>query len=328
MLLTILIPTYNRANDLNYNLSLLEKYITGNALCNDVKVLISSNHSTDNTASIVNDYISKNTFQINFFEQTSNIGLEKNALFVLGKADTDYVMFLGDDDYIQEGYLLRIITELKNNPSLGCILPSNKAIRPDKTEIPDSGRDLNIPTTYYKAGFDACLANAWRGHSISGIVIIRSNVYEIYIKKRIHNLYPFIFFVSYSALSHDVLVITEFPMLITSVPQTAKDWNYGSNGLLVDMFNNFRYLDISSKQRGLLERSLILRNEWRYLNYVNQRIIDKAIETVVFSRNTSWNGKVFITEHTISNNQYKGRKLKLLINVLHFLLNIKHHLKL
>lgn len=327
MLLTILIPTYNRASDLDYNLNLLEQFIVNESLANHVCVLISNNCSSDDTKNVVSNHVSNNKIHINYYEQITNIGLEQNALFVLKKAETEYVMFLGDDDYVQEGYLSRVVLELKQHPALGCIIPSNKGILSDKSEILGSGREIDTSSTYYTAGFDACLANSWRGHQISGIVLQREGLYEEYIQCGVHNLYPFIFFVSYIALKKDVLHLTDYPILVTRVPQTKKNWNYGQNGLLTDIFNNYRYLNVTKKQRGLLERNIIVKNEWRYLQYKDQPYINKAIENVVFNINTSFDGKVFISEHTICNKQYSGYKLRMFLFIVYTLVKIKRIFK-
>jgi glycosyltransferase involved in cell wall biosynthesis len=112
MLLTILIPTYNRVNDLLYNLRLLEPIIIKNNLKYKIAILISDNNSSDSTGQIVSEYLKTSELEIRLFNQTENIGLEKNALFCLAKATSEYIMYLSDDDYVREEYVCTVINTI------------------------------------------------------------------------------------------------------------------------------------------------------------------------------------------------------------------------
>ena len=109
MTLDILIPTYNRSLYLLKNLKQLEGYILKNNLEREVSIIVSNNCSTDNTAQIVDGFISKTSINVSYFEQESNLGLEGNALFVLEKATSPYVMYMGDDDYTWIYELARLL---------------------------------------------------------------------------------------------------------------------------------------------------------------------------------------------------------------------------
>src|SRR5882762_7180605 len=105
MLLSILIPTYNRCSFFLKNLYILRECILGSSMSKDVEIIISNNCSTDKTDEAVTEFQSKRLdVHCNYFLQSKNIGLEKNALFVLSKAKGMYVMYVGDDDYIDYEY--------------------------------------------------------------------------------------------------------------------------------------------------------------------------------------------------------------------------------
>ena len=322
MLLTILIPTYNRAKDLNYNISLLEQYIGENNLKNKVSILISNNFSQDDTVEIVKKHIRKGQVKIDFYSQESNIGLEANALFCLGNATSEYVMFLGDDDYLEEAYLLKVVEKISINKNIYCIIPSFLTISKNKQNLED-GRDLNIPTKLWTKSFDSCLNNSWRGHQLSGTVYKREPLFVEYKRRGLHNLYPFIFFVAYSSLSGDLLHLTDFPVKVTVVPQLEKDWDYGEDGLLNDIFDNYKCLDITKKQRALLEEKIFKTQPWRFLCYKNQHTINKAIENIFFCKNLSIRGKYCYAIMINKNNWYTGSKLAPLLLVIRLISRIK-----
>lgn len=328
MLLSILIPTYNRANSIDFNISLLETYIHKNHLREMVNVIVSNNCSSDNTRDIIQKHKNQNVIEILYFEQKTNVGLEKNALFVLDVATTKYVMYLGDDDYLQEEYLLEVLNSLKKYPNIGCIIPNNIAVDANRNIIENSLRETNIKTTLYDNGFNACLANAWRGHQMSALVLYREGLYDAYQKNNVHNLYPFIYFVSFNSLRMDVLHLVDYPVKITVVEQNKKDWNYGNTGLLIDIFDNFYRLKLTDYQRGQLERSIIVRNEWRYLRQPSQKDINKAIESIVFNRRTSYNGKDFICDHVITCHQYTAYTLKFLAPLYKFIRKVVNRIGL
>ena len=98
-MIEILIPTYNREKDIDKNLRQLIDEITINKLENDIAILVSNNCSTDNSKSSIENIKNSTMIDIKAYHQNENIGLEKNAIFLLEHATTPYIMFLGDDDF-------------------------------------------------------------------------------------------------------------------------------------------------------------------------------------------------------------------------------------
>jgi len=230
MLLTILIPTYNRAHYLEQNIRLLLRLIEELEFKNIVKIIISNNCSTDNTYEILNEFHDNDNIDI--FEQKENIGLEKNAVFCLEKASSLYVMYMGDDDYITKEYLAGVVEYLKQGYS--CIVPSIVAIDTSGSSIGENiGRDLQKSTTVYKKGFEGALALFEKGHQLSGVTFLRENTLEEYLKRDIRDIHPFMFFVGFNCLRGESVHFTKFPVKVTQPPQANKDWGYGKDGLII-----------------------------------------------------------------------------------------------
>lgn len=268
MLLTIAIPTFNRCNMLAKNVTELSMMIKNNDLINDVEILVSDNCSTDQTLSLIENI--KNTFldvSIRVFTNTENMGLTKNVLKALKESAGEYVMFLGDDDYISESYLMHILNLIQKG--YGCIIPSYKNITLSGEET-GRGRDLNCCSKSYKNGFFNCFMNSWRGHQLSGLVMLKKNLYAQCIKENINNLYTQIFMISYCCLHYETYHLTDYPVLVTRPPQQSKNWGYGDDGLLTDVFDNYGKLKLTSLQRFLLEIKFLYAQYWRCAMYLKK----------------------------------------------------------
>jgi len=305
--ITIAIPTYNRGKELEKNLSLLSKYIDNDHLQDLVCINVVDNCSCDNTKEIVEKYIIKCDFSISYYTQVRNIGPGMNLVAAVNYSTTEWVMLLGDDDYLEPSYLTDCLKAIDNNPSLGCIIANYKAWDPH-SNILGSLREENCSTEYYKAGFNACLMNAWRAHQLSGLTFRRSEAYEEYIDKKLNNLYPQIFFVSYCSLRYDVLHFGHFCLRVSVIPQNKKDWSYGNDALMNDVLENFKYLGVSYKQRAKLESFFNLKQK-RYL-WLGGDDISKLIDAILCSSNLTQLGKCYIARQVLRDQCYSGKKYR------------------
>ena len=168
-------------------------------------------------------------------------------------------------------------------------------------------REEKCETQYYKSGFDACLQNAWRGHQLSGLCFRRENVMEEFRKRKMDNLYPQIYFIAYNALRYDVLHFGQKCLAVSGVPQTKKDWGYGDDGLVNDIFDNFKRLGVSYHQRAQLE-SHFLKVDQRYFWATNDT--NSCIENILNGRNVSYLGRYYIAKHILHEKYYTGKKLR------------------
>lgn len=292
--IAILIPTYNRCEDLDYNLSCLVQQIVSDNLINRVDILVSNNASTDNTVNVLKKHALSSKGIVKYLDDhQSNVGLESNALYVLEKATSDFVMYLGDDDYLEDDYLKRVVSLLDTHPNLGCIIPNFYGItpRPEKRILYE--RDKNAPI-YRQAGYEACLAVAHEGHQLSGLVFHREGLLEEYKKRGVHNIYPFIFMVAYTCLHFDVYHMSDSHTLVTQVPQNKKDWGYGEDGLMNEIFDNYKRLGLGIRERANLECRFLEKNTWRFLMYRKRSKIVKTTLKILFAPNLSFVGRVLI----------------------------------
>ena len=304
-LLTICIPTYNRVKDLDYNLSLLEKYIKDFKLSDKVIILISNNCSPDLTDQVVKEHI-KVGITIDYYFQNQNIGAGPNLVFSVENATTPWVMLLGDDDYLEPWYISECLKQIEKHSNLGCITPNYLDYYPATGEYGHL-REENCETEYYEAGFEACYQNFWRAHQLSGLCFKREGVIETFRKNNMNNLYPQIFFIAFNALRYDVLHFGQKCLCVSGVPQTQKDWGYRDDGLVNDIFENFRNLGVTRRQRALLE-SHFLEVDPRY--YWATKDTNLCIEKILTGKNTSCLGRYYIAKKILHERCYTGKRLR------------------
>ncbi len=102
-LLTIAIPTYNRAAYLERQLGRLREQ-------NDdrIEILVSDNGSDDNTAEVVNQY-GKHMDNLCYLRNVENLGFDRNAMKLYLSAHSEYIWFVSDDDTILDGAICNVL---------------------------------------------------------------------------------------------------------------------------------------------------------------------------------------------------------------------------
>jgi len=105
-LLSIAIPTYNRAEYLRINLEQLEAETAGKNY--PLEILISDNCSPDDTQAVVADFIARG-MRIRYIRNRENIGSDHNIAQCFNEAAGKYVVIFGDDDLFVDGALDRLL---------------------------------------------------------------------------------------------------------------------------------------------------------------------------------------------------------------------------
>ena len=120
-LLTIAIPTWNRASFLALTLKQL-----AHEGCNDwgaVEVLVSDNASTDGTARVVADVVASG-MPVRYIRNSDNVGSDANIAQCFNCALGSYVLILGDDDLLMDGALELLLAHLASQTfGVVCLRP-------------------------------------------------------------------------------------------------------------------------------------------------------------------------------------------------------------
>lgn len=113
-LLSICIPTYNRAHYLKECLDSIVAQFGDKEVRDSVEVVVSDNASPDNTRGLVEKYLEKFD-NIRYFRNNENIGVDRNVLNVVERASGEYCWYMGDDDVVGSESLMFVIDYLKKH---------------------------------------------------------------------------------------------------------------------------------------------------------------------------------------------------------------------
>jgi glycosyltransferase involved in cell wall biosynthesis len=118
-ILTVGIPTYNRAHYLRENLeNMLPQLISKQDV---IELIVNDNASVDDTTAVVSELQQKYNFPITYAKHPNNMGVSANVMDIVDKAMGRYIYLMGDDDVLSPNFfdvILRIISE---NDGLGLI---------------------------------------------------------------------------------------------------------------------------------------------------------------------------------------------------------------
>ncbi|MBD2570828.1 glycosyltransferase family 2 protein [Anabaena lutea] len=192
-ILTIAIPTYNRAELLDKQLTWLSQAIKG--FESECEILVSDNCSTDHTQSIIKKWqniLSDITFKSN--KNPENIGVMRNIIYCLSSPTTKYVWAIGDDDPIQERAVAYVMSKIKNIEDLSLLFLNfsgrnkitGEAVHPPKivgnrwfdADSEDGEGDS-------KAIFEHCFAK-----SVGAVIFITATVYRTDLVKQALQIWP------------------------------------------------------------------------------------------------------------------------------------------
>lgn len=260
--LEVLIPTFNRVELLRVTLQRLSEQIDRLEQPSRVAVHVADNRSTDATPAVVESWSHiPREWRARYSRRDSNLGLEGNAVRLLVESDARWVMYLGDDDHLPEGYVARVLA-IAENPSATFVVPGFTSVFADGSTKPTRGRENDTEVAFHPS-VRSCAAVSQFGHQLSGLAFKREDTVETYLGHETHrNIYPFIFFVGFNALRGRGVYAPGHQVLVFQNRQ--KNWRYDASYLLTEMTANFAALfPKSTTSRARCEISLLFRQAWR-----------------------------------------------------------------
>jgi abequosyltransferase len=151
-LLSICIPTYNRAHYLDESLSSLGSQFNGSPdLLKKVEIVISDNASPDNTAEVVAEHQKKYS-NIKYFRNDKNLGADKNYINSVLRATGEYGWIMGDDDFVVNGGINFVVDFLKNNKVL--MLTFGSKTYKDKSDAQEKNISIKKEKIYFSNSHD------------------------------------------------------------------------------------------------------------------------------------------------------------------------------
>ena len=259
--LDILIPTYNRSDVLEKNLRLIASNLSQLGNAEDVRIVVVDNASEDETTKRI-EIFAKEFSWINFklHRNDSNIGLEANIIKSLQLAESPYIMFQGDDDFIPLAYWRKVFEIIDSEDKVGVIIPERKRITTKTSDLGMCKLEHSTKTIRYVSGWKSAWQLAGECNQLSGLVYSKDFLFERWNKMSCHSLYPFMTFAGWSAKKFPSYRVFGVPVLVTE--GVRKDWGYGYDGLLGDILVTAQYVAKNNLfQRCIGEAALLWR--WR-----------------------------------------------------------------
>lgn len=125
-LLTIAIPTWQRASFLALTLAQLHREVTllsSGLSLDQIEIVVSDNGSTDNTLAVV-ESVQSLGFALRYVRNAENMGSDANIAQCFNLAQGQYVMILGDDDLLVDGALSWLLqTLMRRTWGVVCLRP-------------------------------------------------------------------------------------------------------------------------------------------------------------------------------------------------------------
>ncbi|MCH5230084.1 MAG: glycosyltransferase family 2 protein [Muribaculaceae bacterium] len=117
LLLSICIPTFNRAEKLKETLSYISRELSQVDNKKELEIIISDNASSDNTTLIVKEFAERSStdVKIKYNKNQTNIGLLGNIIKLCELSSAKYIWMVGDDDQYKSGLLNQIINKCHKN---------------------------------------------------------------------------------------------------------------------------------------------------------------------------------------------------------------------
>jgi glycosyltransferase involved in cell wall biosynthesis len=171
--ISIAIPTYNGGDYIKLQLKRFVNETNNIKFKNFFEIIISDNASTDNTKTIINNFLNNNykNTTIKYYRQKKNLGYYENFISAIKKTRGEYLLTLVDHDVPQKGFYLQLLAKFKNKNYKNLIFLPFEKVKPYKKKI----FGLN------KLGYVV-----ERGSSMSGIILKKKELSLKYIEKSLY----------------------------------------------------------------------------------------------------------------------------------------------
>lgn len=155
ILLSILIPTYNREKYLQKAIESIFNQIT-DEFKKKIEIIVSDNNSTDNTQMLLeklNKRAKDNGIFFKFSKNSKNLGFDGNFLKLINESNGKFCWIFGDDEFFLKDGLFKILEILNKNSEAGLIHILNKSDKKKEKEFKKSECQNFIKEINYMISF-------------------------------------------------------------------------------------------------------------------------------------------------------------------------------
>jgi len=184
-MITVYLPTFNRAAKLRQALTALRRQTLGK---DRFRVIVSDNASTDATAAVVSEF---RDLPVVHRRHEQNLGLIANWCGAGDFFDTDFFQFLSDDDLLSPFHLELCLRELEARPDVG-VFGTGVLYGDGLWEMNTRRGDLRLGDRLLDASDHCChwSREAWlAAHSIYSAVCVNACVFRTAVLREIDPLF-------------------------------------------------------------------------------------------------------------------------------------------
>ena len=196
-LISICIPAYNRPLELYRLLGSID------SLQNEkIEIIICEDKSPkrNEISQEVQKFISSKNYEVKYFENSENLGYDKNLKELISKATGDFIVFMGDDDTFIPQALDKLISFLESNSSLGYVLKSHQYIFKDARIEKFRYFEGN---QFFSAGENTYIELFRKSVFISGFTINRNYIQDLLIDEFDGTLLFQLYLLAEVSMNHD-----------------------------------------------------------------------------------------------------------------------------
>lgn len=167
--ISVCIPAYNRAAVLP---ELLDTIVTQDF--DNFEIVICEDRSPQRAdiSEVVRRYSDAWPGLIRYFENEENLGYDRNLRNLIEKSQGEYCLFMGNDDLMCEGTLVKVAATVSRHPNVGVLLRSYAAFDGSPDNIVQTFRYFDREL-FFPAGLDTISTIYRRSVVIPGMVIHR-----------------------------------------------------------------------------------------------------------------------------------------------------------
>lgn len=170
-LLTIVIPTYNRASLLDITL----KNLINTVRYLKLEIIVSDNASPDNTESVVTAHM-KDYSELKYNRQPINVGYDRNVITCYQHATSNYIWILGDSYSIIKEQVENVILRLEEGIYHGIVMNSFDRIK-------------NIPSKVYNDPSKLLSDLGWHMTFLNSFIISREFIKNEFMERYCNTYY-------------------------------------------------------------------------------------------------------------------------------------------
>ncbi len=257
ILLSLCVPTYNRADLLIETLGVIAGQARSAGLVDQVEIVVSDNASTDDTQDKLNEFVaSHGDLSIKTHKQQTNLGPDGNIYTVVKMATGAFIWILSDDDLLFSGALQTVFRIARQFPDVGAFCPN---IRGFTHTLEDAGPIQFHSDSGFIQGKDEALDHIGYMITFLSVLIIRRDLvlgrnYDERIGTDIIHSYMFL----------DVLRLANGLYVISDPLLGCRMFNSGGYNFFRILVSNFNDL-LSTATKAGFGKSVVQDIQHRYL---------------------------------------------------------------